>query len=320
MQIARYEAAHKAAWNAFVDNSKNGIFQFNRDYMEYHADRFEDLSLLFRDESGAIVAVMPASIKEGVVTSHAGLTFGGVLTDERMKAALMLELFGALEQFLQERGVSKLVYKAVPHIYHRLPAEEDRYALFRYGARLFRCDISSTIYTRARLPFSKGRRWAVKQARKAGVRVERSYDFRSFIRMEEELLAAKYRTKPTHTGPELELLASLFPEKIKLFTAVSGGIVVAGSVIYEYGHVAHAQYIAATDEGKRMGALDLLFDYLLSEHYSSVDYFDFGISTENAGTYLNQGLIENKQSFGARAIVHEFYELEIPGNTRLKSI
>jgi hypothetical protein len=311
LKVSIYSPEHKSAWDSFVQRSKNGIFLFRRDYMEYHADRFEDCSLLFHDESDRLAAILPASIKEGVVTSHAGLTFGGVVSDDAMKASLMLELFGALEAFLKQRGVERLVYKAVPHIYHRAPAEEDRYALFRYGARPFRCDISSTIDLGARLPFSKGRRYAVKQALKAGLQVKRDHDFESFMRMEEELLAAKYDVKPTHSAAELELLASRFPEQIKLFTARLEDDMVAGVVVYDYDSVLHAQYIAATDQGKRIGALDLVLHYLINDYQSHARYFDFGISTERDGHYLNEGLIENKQGFGGRAVVHDIFEWQL---------
>lgn len=40
-------------------------------------------------------------------------------------------------------------------------------------------------------------------------------------------------------------------------------------------------------------------------------YFDFGISNENNGRFLNRGLIAQKEGFGARTIVHDFYELSI---------
>jgi hypothetical protein len=314
VSVFNYAAEHKAAWDDFVARSKNGVFLFRRDYMEYHADRFTDFSLMFRDEGERIVAVMPASVADGVVSSHAGLTFGGVVTDSTMKAALMLELFDALEEHLKRHGVGRVIYKAVPHVYHRLPAEEDLYALFRKGARLFRRDISSTVDLLERIEFSKGRKWSVKQARKAGLRVERSHDFQTFMAMEAELLAAKYGVKPTHTSAELELLAARFPEEIKLFASFKGEEMLAGVVVYEYGRAAHAQYISAGEEGKRAGALDLILDHLINDYYARARYFDFGISTEQGGRHLNAGLIENKQGFGGRGVVHDFYEWDLGGD------
>jgi hypothetical protein len=311
VKVVDYAAEHKTAWDDFVARSKNGVFLFRRDYMEYHADRFPDASLLFYDGDDRLVGLLPATARGGVAASHAGLTFGGVVSDETMKAALMLELFGALADHLRRGGVAKLVYKVVPHIYHRLPAEEDLYALFRMGARLSRRDISTTIDARERLTFSKGRRWSIKQAQKAKLLVERSHDFRAFMAMEEALLAAKYDVRPTHTGAELEMLAARFPEEIKLFVSRRAGELLAGVVVYEYGRVAHAQYISATDEGKKTGALDLILDFLINDYYAGARYFDFGISTERGGRHLNAGLIENKQSFGGRAVVHDFYEWDL---------
>ena len=49
----------------------------------------------------------------------------------------MVEIFAALRDFLKKSGVAKLIYKCIPYIYHSLPAEEDRYALFLGDARLF---------------------------------------------------------------------------------------------------------------------------------------------------------------------------------------
>lgn len=315
VKVFNYTAERKSAWDDFVDRSKNGVFLFRRDYMEYHADRFTDFSLMFfTDEGERLVAVMPASIKEGVLTSHAGLTFGSVVSDEGMKASLMLELFDALSAHLREHSVVRVVYKAVPHIYHRFPAEEDLYALFRHGARLFRRDVSATIRAAERLPFSKGRRWAIKQGRKHELEVARSLDFESFMLIEEHLLGVKYGATPVHTAAELALLAARFPDNIKLFAAHAGGVMLAGVVVYESAQVAHAQYIGACDEGKRSGALDLIFDYLINDYYAHKSYFDFGISTEDEGRRLNVGLIENKQSYGARAVVYDFYELDLTRN------
>ena len=62
-----------------------------------------------------------------------------------MRLSVMLELFEQLTAYLRAQGITKLVYKAIPHIYHNLPAEEDLYALFRFNARLVRRDASVTL-------------------------------------------------------------------------------------------------------------------------------------------------------------------------------
>lgn len=311
LQIVAYEAGCKSTWDDFVARSKNGVFLFQRDYIEYHADRFPDSSLMFYDESGHLVALLPATASDGVLSSHAGLTFGGIISNASMKVGLMLAVFAALSSYLRAQGIHKLIYKAVPHIYHSLPAEEDLYALFRNRARLFRRDVSSTIEMKERLPFTKGRQYAVKLASKHGLEVKRSFDFKTFMAIEEQVLEMKFAAKPVHTDAEIALLAERFPENIKLFAAYKEQEMLAGVIIYESHQVAHTQYIGVSDEGKRIGALDLIMNHLLNDYYVDKKYFDFGISTEAEGRDLNVGLIENKQSFGARAIAYDFYELQL---------
>ncbi|HWS55299.1 MAG TPA: GNAT family N-acetyltransferase [Pyrinomonadaceae bacterium] len=311
IEAAPYEAGGKGEWDGFVGGAKNGVFLFRRDYMDYHADRFPDASLVFRGEGGRVVALLPATRREDALVSHAGLTFGGIIADSGMKVGLMLEVFDAMAERLRSEGVRRLVYKAVPHIYHRVPAEEDLYALFRHGARLTRRDVSSAVDARARLPFSKGRRYEAKRARREGLEVGRGDDFETFMRIEEQVLGEKYDTRPVHTAAELSMLAGRFPDNIKLHVARRGGETLAGVVVYESECVAHAQYIAAGEEGKRLGALDLVLEHLINVEYAGKRYFDFGISTEDAGRRLNAGLAENKQGFGARAVVYDFYEMEI---------
>jgi FkbM family methyltransferase len=310
--VKRYDASLKARWDDFVARSKNGVFMFHRDYLEYHADRFADHSLLFTVDD-KLVAVLPANVSEGTLSSHGGLTFGGFVTDARMRTPLMLDLFAALKEYLRAEGIGRFRYKTVPHIYHQIPAEEDLYALFVHNARLARRDVSSTIRMADRPALTKGRKWSAKRARTNGVEVRRSHDVVRFMVIETDHLQTKYGVKPTHTAAEIELLAGRFPDNIKLFGAFKCDAMLGGVLVYESAQVAHAQYIAATAEGKELAALDAILDVLLEETYVDKPYFDFGISTEQNGRYLNVGLVNNKESYGARAIAYDHYELEIAG-------
>jgi hypothetical protein len=307
--VVPYRPEHREAWDGFVQGAKNGHFLFERAYLEYHADRFEDASLMLFDRD-RLAAVLPADRRDTTVGSHRGLTFGGLVTDERMTAERMLGCFAAVLGHLREEGITELIYKALPHIYHRVPAEEDLYALFRFGARLIRRDVSSTIRTGARPRPAKGRRWSLGRSRSNGIAVGPSDDFETFMAIEEELLLARYGKKPVHTAAEMRLLAGRFPENIRLFAAHRDGAMLAGVILYETAEVCHCQYIAANDEGKRLSALDAVLSFLIEEHCADRRYFDFGISTEQDGRYLNAGLIANKESYGARATVCDVYALD----------
>jgi hypothetical protein len=96
-----------------------------------------------------------------------------------------------------------------------------------------------------------------------------------------------------------------------LHTVSSSKNVLGGVVAYLTRQTVRTQYIAASSEGKELGALDILFDYLINDVYKDYDYFDFGQSTEEMGKYLNESLIFQKEGFGGRGVVYNIYELKI---------
>ncbi len=304
---------YKLLWDGFVEKSKNGSFLFYRDYMDYHADRFKDYSLLVYDAKERLLAVMPANIvlAENKVYSHGGLTFGGFLAAEDMTTEKMLDVFSAVRAFLKANNIRTLVYKCIPYIYHRYPAEEDRYALFVNDAKLTRRDVSTSIYLANRYPYQERRKRAVKKAERENIIVMPSEEYDEYWDVLTGNLATHHDTRPVHSLQEIKLLAQRFANNIKLYVAKKAENIVAGMLIFENYHVAHAQYLASSEEGRSAGALDLVVNYLITEIYRDKTYFDFGISNEQQGRFLNTGLIAQKEGFGARAIVHDFYELDI---------
>ena len=204
-----------------------------------------------------------------------------------------------------------MLYKVVPHIYHRVASEDDLYALFRLGAALVRRDVSSTVQPATRLAPQARRQRGARKARLARVEVCESTDFAGFWPLLRATLAGRHGVEPVHAVNEIVLLARRFPGSIRLFTATEDAEIVAGTVIYETPQVAHAQYIACSPRGRVLTALDLLFEELIVNVFRDKPYFDFGISTESEGTALNVGLIEFKEGFGATATVHDFYEVDL---------
>lgn len=308
IRVQPYAAADRERWNAFLSTAKNRLFMFHRDYMEYHADRFEDHSLLFSLED-EVLALLPANRRGDALQSHGGLTFGGFLSSSGMKAATMLECFGALREYMRDNGFSRLLYKAIPHIYHDIPAEEDKYALFRNNASVVKVEPTCTIDFSRPPALSRGRKGKISRARREGVAVALSNDIGAYMDLVNEVLAAYHQTTAVHTAGEMALLHARFPENIKLFAAMLDGDMVAGTIVYEYACAVHTQYLAANDRAREIGAMDYLISEVMAHYRESKRFFDFGISTEEAGRHLNEGLMTQKERFGGRVVVHETFEL-----------
>ena len=310
-EIVRYTEEKADEWNAFVAESKNGTFLFNRGYMDYHADRFVDHSLMFY-VGHRLLAVLPAHVSGDTLCSHNGLTYGGLVMNCELTIVQAMTLFRELNDYLRAEGFRHVSYKAIPWIYHRLSAEEDIYALFHEcHARIVARDFATNIFLQSGLRWERVRRRGVIRAEKAGLVVMRSDDYAAFWEVLTQNLLSKYGVMPVHSLQEIELLHSRFPHNIILYQAVKDDIVLGGVVLYVSQQVVHAQYSSATPEGKRLGAIDLLYNRIFSD-YSDYLYFDFGRSTEHPdGSGLNENLVFQKEGFGGRGLCYDIYEYDL---------
>ncbi|MFY0631073.1 MAG: GNAT family N-acetyltransferase [Flavobacteriaceae bacterium] len=309
LDIKRYSNTRKTEWNDLILNSKNGTFLFHRDYMDYHQDRFTDHSLMI-ESSNKVVAVFVANESDQIIQSHGGLSYGGLIYTTKLRTKDVLEILEAIIAYYKGKGFKELYYKSVPEIYHSYPSAEDRYALFKKGAELYRRDVSSTIDLDNKLKLSKGRKWLLARAKKNNITVQESQDFEGFFSHYNTYLKNRYGVGAVHNVEEMKLLRSRFPENIKYISASIDDEFLGGTILYCTPKVIHAQYIHFSEQGKEVGAFDLTMSKILEE-YQDRKYFDFGISTEQDGQYLNEGLISFKESFGARATLCDFYKIKL---------
>jgi hypothetical protein len=319
LTIRRYDAGDAALWNSFVAQSRNGTFLLNRGFMEYHAHLFEDHSIII-ERGGKVLALLPANLAKKAtgdqasarqLHSHGGLTYGGLIYGTAMSAALMVEIIAALRQSLRDLGVSEVLYKPVPHIFHRAASEEDLYALLQDGARLVRTDLSSALAIGGPVAFSKSKRQGARRAEKAGLSVHRSGDFATFWQILTARLGEAHDAAPTHSLAEIELLKARFDAEIQLFVAQDDEAMQGGLVVFDCGQVVHVQYMATTEAGRNNAALDLVVEHLVKEAYADRAWLNFGISTTDAGQHLNVGLSRQTEMFGARGILFQHYVWEL---------
>lgn len=310
--IKKYKKEFKYIWDNFVNTSKIPMFMFNRDFMEYHKDRFQDASILFFNEKEELIAVMPASSNGRKIISHGGLTYGGIISNKKMKQHTMLDCFDVLKQYYRLLGFNCLIYKSIPYIYFNCPAQEDLYALFRNDAKLLKAECSCTIDFGNIISMPKGRKAQISRAKREGSFITESTDFEGFINLENEVLEKYHNTKAVHTGKELSYLYEKFPNNIKLFIAHdSHGQYVGGSVVFIYNDIIHTQYLAANDWARKNGALDLVIKYIFDKYKEEKHYLDFGISNENNGLILNEGLMSQKEGFGGRSVIQHTWEISL---------
>ena len=316
-----YHPKKEQDWNELVELGKNTSFLFNRDFMEYHSERFEDSSLMIY-ERNKLVAILPANRVGKVVHSHQGLSYGGLVCRRDIKLNLMLECFRCILKFLDENGITKLFYKAIPRIYSDLPSDEQDWALIASQAHLYRRDSTIVINNTIPIPYQTRRKRSIKKAFRLNPTIKRDADFSGledfWVNILEPNLEARFGRKPVHSLEEIKLLAARFPNNIVHYNVYVDDKIMAGCTMFLNRLVAHAQYISGSIEGRKNGCLDFLFDHLIKTAYKDYQYFDFGNCNESEGQIINHGLLDWKEGFGGRAISHDYYEVETRNHVLLK--
>lgn len=305
-----YSPDKQNEWDSVVNFSRTPMFMFTRGFMDYHADRFKDASLIFYNEDVPI-AVFPASRHEEEIRSHGGLTYGGVISKYGVKQHLMAECFQQMIKIYKQMGGHSVMYKKIPFFYSLHPAEDDIYELFRNGGVIEKVEPATVINLNNMFSKSKGRKAQISRARREGVEIKLLNDMNEFITLENEVLLNRHGVKAVHSASELQLLKARFPSNIQCYGGYYKGVLIAATLLFVYEKVIHVQYLAANDVARRIGALDFIIDELINKSVGKFDFFDFGISSEKGGLILNDGLIAQKESFGGRTVCYKTWRLPL---------
>lgn len=319
-QVRHYSPQDFDDWNAFVSVAKNATFLFNRNFMEYHSDRFDDFSLMVFDKN-KLVAVLPANRVEASVFSHQGLTYGGLVLPVKAKLSDAIQMIHSILEFLNLNAIEKLIIKTIPSFYCSNFSDELEYCMFLTHAKLLRKDSLSVIDLTKPFFISKTRRESINRGKKNGLVIKEETKFELFWN---EILIPnldiKHQVTPVHSAAEMTLLQSRFPENIRHFNVYDNDKIVAGTTVFVNNHVAHPQYISGNAQKNELGSLDFLYHYLITDVFKDKAIFDFNNSNEASGTKVNEGLLFWKESFGAKTVVQNFYEVETKKYKLLESV
>ncbi|WP_396158267.1 GNAT family N-acetyltransferase [Flavobacterium sp.] len=307
--VRQYTIEDFAVWNAFISTAKNATFLFHRDFMEYHADRFQDFSILVF-EGEKLVCVIPANRLDNTLFSHQGLTYGGFVFDSKIKLGEVIALTKSVLQFLNQNSIKTFQVKLIPSIYNTFFAEEIEYALFLADAKLVRRDCLSVIDLTKPFSFSKTRKESIRRGEKNNLVIKEELEFDLFWN---EILIPnldkKHNAKPVHIVAEIINLQQKFPDNIRHFNVYHEDKIVAGTTIFVTDKVAHPQYISGNEQKNELGSLDYLYHHLITTVFKNKNYFDFGPSHEENGKKINEGILFWKETFGAKTTVQDYYEV-----------
>lgn len=316
MKIEEYNPEkHIKLWECFIATAPMATFLHSRRFLSYHGDKFIDKSLIIYD--GKYLIAMFAAAEnpsdKQIIVSHPGLTYGGLLHQGMIGGNAVYEIITVISEHYKNKGYSKIIYKAIPSFYHRIPSEEDIWALSKLGAGNIRTDLGRTINLSAPLVWGDKRQRGLKKSQKAGVEVSQGKEHAEKLwNITADNLSRKHGVNPVHSIDDIKLLLSLCPDNIEYMVAYLGDEVIAGAMFFVTPTVTHIQYGSSSIKGYELDALEMVY-YKAIEHARNTGrkYFSFGISTEQEGKTLNETLDRFKKKFSAGGVCYQFYEIDL---------
>ena len=320
--IRKYQSSDYSIWNEFVANAKNATFLFHRDFMEYHSDRFEDFSLLIFDEKNLLKAIFPANREGENLHSHQGLTYGGLVLQQKSKFQEVIGMMKTILQFLQNQHIVSLKLKQLPNIYCDFPSDEMEQLCFLLNAHLLKREALAVVDFSHKMEVSRVRKRGVERGKQLGLVIKEVYNFEEFwSKMLVPNLKERYDAKPVHNLAEITYLKSKFPDNIRQFNVYFENEIIGGVTLFVTKNVLHPQYISGNKKfNTKYGGLDFLYHHVMTTIPKTQCYFNFGSSSENDGLQLNTNLHYWKESFGGRTVVQNLYEIETKNYTLLENV
>ena len=323
LSIVKYNDSFESKWDAFIEKeSLNGTFLQSRNFLNYHPkERFKDHSLVVLKGTNTIVALIPACEidDEGkkIFYSHMGSTFGGIIVNRNSYNIKHIEtIISALEEYCIQNSFNEMILKNSSAIFCKERMDLLDYFLFKNNYKYY--DELSFYVDCNKLPediisaFSSGRRRDYKYSLKNGFefkKLEKDSEIEEFYNL---LLGnlKKFNKKPVHSLDEiLEFKNSRLKNIVEFYGVYQHNKMLSGSMVFKFEkEVFHTQYLASDQNNLKLFPMEFLNTNLIKiAKEQGYDYFSFGISTEEHGKVLNEGLAQFKEGFGSKYCINRTY-------------
>lgn len=310
IRVERYTSAWKSHWDTVVRRAHNGHFMFERDFMEYHADRFDDHSLLFLDDDTPM-AVLPAHRKGEDLISHQGLPFAGLVWVDAVRMSAMSNVVQILIDHLKANGLARLIYTPVPAPYKRFHDDGDVYQLERVGALLRETKVSCAVRVGTSPGIATTRGKHMRRAQRNGLQIDPKLDMARAYEMISTFLEKKSYRPPVHTLDELQLLARRFPDQIHVHGIFKEDSLLHSIISFHSESCIRLQYMGGTEQGREHYAPDFFYALLFQDPVNQGRWIDFGTSMDLATGELDPELHWYKESFGGRSSLVRTFVLNL---------
>ena len=300
-------------WDEFVLSTSGGTLHSRREFLNYHKEKFEDLSFIFTLDN-EIVAVLAAAVLNDKLVSHPGASYGGLIYKQNLKLEQIIEIKKIIFEQSINRNIKKLEFRFPYSIISKNYFDKFKYTISSNTHKVYR-EISQFIDldNLDKNQYSTNFVRILKKNKNIHTKLSTNKDdISSFYKILEKNLL-RHDTKPTHTLEELVYLIENL-DNCKLFLTIDEkDIIVSGTFVIELTkNTAHTFYLCSDYRFINKSPLVSTIDFV-AKYYkkSGFNHLNLGISSENRGESINLNLNMFKEKFNSYGTVRETFNVNV---------
>lgn len=288
MIIIPYADEFQEEWDKFIsESSENGTIFHLQKFLSYHPkNKFNDSSIIIKDQTNTIISVFMSAIVNNTILSHPGSTYGGIIIKKYLKLQEIEKLCKAIFIYYLKK-FPNYEFKIILSENFFLTNDKIEFFLNTFGLKLSSKEISTVVNVRDYFNY-KGMRKSTRQyiSSRRFDKLDIEYkiannelEIKNAYTLVENNLKNKYNKDATHTYEELILLKTLFKEKITFFIAKRNNEVLTTYITFELNNdVLHIFYIATSNDIENITSIGMV-NFILEYSKNKYTYVNFGISS-----------------------------------------
>lgn len=306
MIIEKYKSSLEAEWDNFLssNNSSSTLFHEMK-FLSYHGKKFEDSSVIIRNENKEIVGVFPSAFLNNNIISHPGSSYGGFIFNQNLSLHEIFENIDATINFyIDNYDFNKIEIVLPEKIIIQYYTDSLDFLLHKKGFQLSDMQISTVIVLKDFKNF-KNFRNRTKRYIKSGKINDESYNYMRLKTKSQKLLAyelvqenlsTNYGKQPAHSFSELIVLESLYPNKILFFGGFKNNEMKVSQIIFKINkRTNHIFYMAKSLERDPVIDIGLLYFVVNEFENDGSKLLNFGISSR--GNEIKWNIHNYKEQF-----------------------
>ena len=302
LNILKYNNSYLEIWDKFVKEELFGTIYHTRKFISYHPiNRFIDESILIYNDNSELVCVLPSCKKNDKYFSYTGTTYGGpVISKKYSKIKYMKiiieKIFEYYNNNIEFRLANDIYFKESSYtLYFLLSQKTKIYPELSWYIDVNNDFIQNIDNKRNRTNFKK----SLTDKTITCNFDDNVEDYILFYNILKKNLNINHNSEPTHTLEEFLKVKDLLMENQRLYLVkqnneILGGVYVIKVTIQCW----YTFYISRNIDLDKtnMSIIYLMYTISNDAKKENVKYIDYGISTEDRGKLINNGLSDYKES------------------------